>query len=79
MTTIYCSDESDDDDNDSCDGEMGEEHVFSFARLEQPPAELRPNYRDLIEKVIKVVEIFKKSPTKNACLQKQIQQDIVKD
>lgn len=77
MTVVCCSE---DDDDDSCDDEMGEEQVFLFPQSDQPPsAELISLYKDLIGKVRKVVKIFRKSPTKNACLQKYVQQDLGKD
>ena len=69
----------DDDDDDTSDDETSEEQVLTVTHLEQSPAELIPSYKDLINKVRKVVKIFKKSPTKDACLQKYVREDLGKE
>lgn len=67
------------DDNDDYNNETNEQGLT--VTVDQPPGELIliSNYNDLINKVRKVVKIFKKSPTKNdAYLQKYVQQELGK-
>lgn len=52
------------EDEDDTDGEEAINEDLTMV-LNQPPAELANNYRDLIKKVRKAVKTFKNSPTKN--------------
>lgn len=63
----------------SDDDDSSEEPDSSYTHFEQPPAELIPNYRGLIDKVRKVVRLFRKSATKEACLQKYAREDLGMD
>jgi len=72
-------DSNKDDDIDDYNDETNEEQGLAVT-VDQPPGKLISNYNDLINKVRKVVKVFKKSPTKNdAYLQKYVQQELGKN
>lgn len=75
---VISSVDSDEDNNDDYNDETNEEQGLTVT-VDQPPVELISDYNDLINKVRKVVKIFKKSPKKNdAYLQKYVQQELGK-
>ena len=65
------SDEDEDDDDD--DGEWVEEDT------PQSPIRVNSNYREIVDKVVKIVKFFRKSAKKNDDLQELIEADFKKE
>ncbi|KAJ8710636.1 hypothetical protein PYW08_009178 [Mythimna loreyi] len=75
MPTTTPDSDSDTDDEDTTDDTLGEQGV-SVTITDPSSAELIPRYDDLLQKVRKVVQLFKRSPTKyDIYLQKYVKED----
>ncbi|KAJ8720677.1 hypothetical protein PYW08_006142 [Mythimna loreyi] len=79
MPTTTPDSDSDTDDEDTTDDSLGEQGV-SVTITDPSSAELIPRYDDLLQKVRKVVQLFKRSPTKyDIYLQKYVKEDTGKE
>ncbi|KAJ8703695.1 hypothetical protein PYW08_002152 [Mythimna loreyi] len=79
MPTTTPDSDSDTDDEDTTDDTLGEQGV-SVTITDPSSAELIPRYDDLLQKVRKVVQLFKRSPTKyDIYLQKYVKEDTGKE